>query len=236
MVEMVKAIEAALDDDIERSDWMSANTKKLAHEKLAAQIDKIGYPDKWYDYSSIEIKRDDYLGNVQRASAYEINRRLAKFGKPTDRQEWNMTPPTVNAYEDPQSNTINFPAGILQPPFFEAAQVDAVNFGAIGAVIGHEIIHGYDDQGRKFDALGNLRDWWTAEDAANYDKRDECITDEYTQDVPEAGVQQNGKLSAGEEQAEIRRQRSRQHNKRRSHATADVLLIVRARVVRTTAS
>jgi putative endopeptidase len=202
MLQMVKAIEVALDDDIENSDWMSAATKKLAHEKLAAQIDKIGYPEKWHDYSSVEINRNDYLGNVERSSAFEINRRLAKFGKPTDREEWNMTPPTVNAYEDPQSNTINFPAGILQPPFFEAAQIDAVNFGAIGAVIGHEIIHGYDDQGRKFDAEGNLREWWSPEDAANYDKRDECITDEYTQDVPEAGVKQNGKLSAGEDTAD----------------------------------
>ncbi len=202
MLEMVKAIESALDVDIENAAWMSSPTKKLAHEKLAAQIDKIGYPNRWRDYSSVEIRRDDYLGNVQRASAFEIGRRMARFGKPTDRQDWNMTPPTVNAYEDAQSNTINFPAGILQPPFFEAAQIDAVNFGAIGAVIGHEIIHGYDDQGRKFDAQGNLRDWWTPDDAANYDQRDGCITDEYTQDVPEAGVKQNGKLSAGEDTAD----------------------------------
>ncbi|MBI3478240.1 MAG: M13 family metallopeptidase [Acidobacteria bacterium] len=202
MLEMVKAIKSALQADIESSNWMSPKTKKLALEKLAAQVDKIGYPNRWLDYSSVAIKRDDYLGNVQHASAFEINRRLSKFGRPSDRQEWNMTPPTVNAYEDPTSNTINFPAGILQPPFFEVAQIDAVNFGAIGAVIGHEIIHGYDDQGRKFDAQGNLRDWWTPEDGANYDKRDECITDEYTQDVPEAGVKQNGKLSAGEDTAD----------------------------------
>jgi len=202
MLEMVKAIEVALDEDIENSSWMSEKTKKLAHEKLAAQVDKIGYPDQWRDYSELVIKRDDLLGNVQRASAFEIERRLAKFGKPVDRHEWAMTPPTVNAYEDPQTNTINFPAGILQPPFFDVAQLDAVNFGAIGAVIGHEIIHGYDDQGRKFDANGNLRDWWTTEDAANYDQRDECITDEYTQEVPEAGVKQNGKLSAGEDTAD----------------------------------
>jgi len=202
MLEMVKAIEVALNEDIENSSWMSAKTKKLAHEKLAAQVDKIGYPDEWIDYSSLEIKRGDFLGNVQRASAFELNRRMKKFGKPVDRHEWAMTPPTVNAYEDPQTNTINFPAGILQPPFFDVSQLDAVNFGAIGAVIGHEIIHGYDDQGRKFDANGNLRDWWTAEDAANYDQRDECITEEYTQDVPEAGVKQNGKLSAGEDTAD----------------------------------
>ena len=202
MLEMVKAIEAALNEDIDAADWMSAPTKRLAKEKLAAQIDKIGYPDKWLDYSAVEIKRDDYLGNIQRAAGFEINRRLSKFGKPTDRQEWAMSPPTVNAYEDAASNTINFPAGILQPPFFDATQVDAVNYGAIGGVIGHEIIHGYDDQGRKFDAKGNLRDWWTKEDAANYDKRDECITDEYTQDVPEGGVKQDGKLSAGEDTAD----------------------------------
>jgi putative endopeptidase len=202
MVEMVKAIETALNEEIQSADWMSASTKKLAEEKLAAQIDKVGYPDTWIDYSPVEIKRDDYVGNIQRSAAFEINRRLSKFGKPTDRQEWAMSPPTVNAYEDAASNTINFPAGILQPPFFDAGQVDAANYGAIGGVIGHEIIHGYDDQGRKFDAKGNLRDWWTKEDAANYDKRDECITDEYTQDVPEAGVKQNGKLSAGEDTAD----------------------------------
>ena len=155
MVEMVKGIKAALDEDIDAADWMSAPTKKRAHEKLAAQVDKIGYPDTWLDYSSVETRRDDYLGNIQRASAFEIHRRLAKFGKPTNREEWAMSPPTVNAYEDAASNTINFPAGILQPPFFEAAQVDAVNYGAIGMVIGHEIIHGYDDQGRKFDDKGN---------------------------------------------------------------------------------
>jgi len=202
MLEMVKAIEVALDEDIENSAWMSDKTKKLAQEKLAAQVDKIGYPDQWRDYSSLQIKRDDFLGNVERSAKYEMDRRLAKVGKPIDRHEWGMSPPTVNAYEDPQTNTINFPAGILQPPYFDVSQIDAVNFGAIGAVIGHEIIHGYDDQGRKFDANGNLRDWWTAEDAANYDERDKCITDEYTQDVPEAGVQQNGKLSAGEDTAD----------------------------------
>jgi putative endopeptidase len=202
MVEMVNNLKTALDQDIDAADWMSAETKKLAHEKLAAQIDKIGYPNAWLDYSSVEIKRDDYLGNIQRASAFEIHRRLSKSGQPTDRTEWAMSPPTVNAYEDAASNTINFPAGILQPPFFEAAQIDAVNYGAIGMVIGHEIIHGYDDQGRKFDDKGNLRDWWTADDAANYEKKDKCIQEEYTQDVPEAGVKQNGELSAGEDTAD----------------------------------
>ena len=202
MLQMVNAIKAALDQDIDAAQWMSDATKQAAHAKLAAQVDKIGYPDHWLDYSAVSIKRDDFLGNVQRASAFEIKRRLDKFGQPSDRYEWGMTPPTVNAYEDPPTNTINFPAGILQPPFFDAAASDAVNYGGIGGVIGHEIIHGYDDQGRKFDADGNLKDWWTAADAANYDQRDQCITDEYTQDVPEAGVKQNGKLSAGEDTAD----------------------------------
>ncbi len=193
MLQMVKAIKAALDQDIDAATWMSDTTKKAAHAKLAAQVDKIGYPDHWRDYSSVEIKRDDFLGNVQHSSSFEIKRRIAKFGQPADRYEWGMTPPTVNAYEDAQGNTINFPAGILQPPFFDALASDAINYGAIGAVIGHEITHGYDDQGRKFDADGNLKDWWTAADAANYEQRDKCIADEYTEDVPEAGVQQNGR-------------------------------------------
>ena len=202
MLEMVKAIEAALHQDIDAQTWMSPETKKLAHAKLRAQVDKIGYPDHWFDYSSVGIKRDDFLGNVSRASRFEIERRLSLVGKPADRSLWGMTPPTVNAYEDAQTNTINFPAGILQPPFFDAAQIDAVNFGGIGAVIGHEIIHGYDDQGRKFDANGNLKDWWTPSDAVSYDERGKCIADEYTEDVPEAGVKQNGKESQGEDTAD----------------------------------
>jgi putative endopeptidase len=202
MMQMVKAIETALHQDIDASDWMSAETKQKAHAKLSAQVDKIGYPDRWQDYSALEIKRDDFLGNMQRSSQFEIERRLALVGKPVDRSRWGMTPPTVNAYEDSQTNTINFPAGILQPPFFDASRIDAVNFGAIGVVIGHEIIHGYDDQGRKFDADGNLKDWWTPTDASAYEKRGQCISDEYTQDVPEAGVKQNGKLSQGEDTAD----------------------------------
>jgi putative endopeptidase len=202
MLKMVKAIESSLSKEIDDASWMSPETKRLAHVKLAAQIDKIGYPDHWRDYSSVTVKRDDFLGNVEHSSEFELHDRLSQVGKPADRRKWNMTPPTVNAYEDPQSNTINFPAGILQPPFFEASQIDAVNFGAIGAVIGHEIIHGYDDQGRKFDSEGNLREWWTPTDAANYEQRDSCIAEEYTQDVPEAGVKQNGKLSLGEDTAD----------------------------------
>ena len=202
MLQLVKTVEAALSREIDNADWMSAETKKRAHIKLATQVDKIAYPDHWIDYSTVEIKRDDYLGNVQRASRFEIGQRLSRVGKPVDRKMWGMTPPTVNAYEDAQTNTINFPAGILQPPFFDAKLGDAANFGAIGAVIGHEIIHGYDDQGRKFDADGNLKDWWTPSDSTAYEKRDNCIADEYTQDVPEAGVKQNGKLSLGEDTAD----------------------------------
>ncbi len=202
MLELVKAIEGTLGKEIDEADWMSAETKKRAHIKLAAQVDKIGYPDHWQDYSGVEIKRDDFLGNMQRTSRFEIQRRLSQVGNPVDRYRWGMTPPTVNAYEDAQTNTINFPAGILQPPFFDAKLGDAANYGAIGAVIGHEIVHGYDDQGRKFDADGNLRDWWTATDSAAYEKRDNCIADEYTQEVPEAGVKQNGKLSLGEDTAD----------------------------------
>jgi putative endopeptidase len=202
MLEMVKGIEGALGQDIDAADWMSEETKKKAHIKLAAQVDKIAYPDQWTDYATVDIKRGDYLGNMQRASRFEIERRLSEIGKPVNRYHWGMTPPTVNAYEDAQTNTINFPAGILQPPFFDGSLGDAVNYGAIGAVIGHEIIHGYDDQGRKFDADGNLKDWWTPTDSAAYDQRDGCIADEYTQDVPEAGVRQNGKLSLGEDTAD----------------------------------
>jgi putative endopeptidase len=202
MLEMVKAIEEALHRDIDAATWMSAETKTKAHAKLRAQIDKIGYPDTWLTYQDVEIKRDDFLGNVQRASRYEIDRRIAEIGKPVDRKLWGMTPPTVNAYEDPQTNTINFPAGILQPPFFDGKAIDAVNYGGIGAVIGHEIIHGYDDQGRKFDADGNLKDWWTPADSAAYEERGKCISDEYTQDVPEAGIKQNGQLSQGEDTAD----------------------------------
>jgi endothelin-converting enzyme/putative endopeptidase len=200
--EMVAALKVALSQEMDSMDWMSPETKKQAHVKLAAQIDKIGYPDHWRDYSPLEIRPDNHLANVERAAAFELNRQLQKIGKPLDRTEWGMTPPTVNAYEDPQTNTINFPAGILQPPFFDPTKDDTVNYAAAGAVIGHETIHGYDDQGRKFDENGNLRDWWTADDAKAYEKRGDCIADEYTEFVPEAGVQQNGRLTQGENTAD----------------------------------
>jgi putative endopeptidase len=200
--QMVNDLKAALAQEVDSMAWMSPETKKQAHVKLAAQIDKIGYPDHWRDYAALEIRPDNHLANVQRATAFEFDRQLAKIGKTLDRTEWGMTPPTVNAYEDPQTNTINFPAGILQPPFFDPSKDDTVNYAAAGAVIGHETIHGYDDQGRKFDANGNLRDWWTVDDAKAYDKRGDCIAEEYTQFIPEAGVQQNGRLAQGENTAD----------------------------------
>jgi endothelin-converting enzyme/putative endopeptidase len=203
-IEMVHAIEQALNDDVQSLGWMSAATKQQAITKLKGIEDKIGYPARWHDYSSVQITRDSYLSNVGQATSFEFERWIAKIGKPVDRAEWTMTPPTINAYYDPQLNTINFPAGILQPPFFDPSKDDAVNYGAIGMVIGHEIIHGFDDQGRKFDAHGNLRDWWTAEDGKQYDERGKCISDEYTQDVPDAGegVKQNGLLTQGEDTAD----------------------------------
>jgi putative endopeptidase len=202
MKQMVDNLKAALRQDIDSMDWMDAETKKQAQIKLAAQVDKIGYPDHWRDYSTLEIRSDNHLANVERASEFEFKRQLQKIGKPVDRTEWEMTPPTVNAYEDLQTNTINFPAGILQPPFFDPAMDDTVNYAAIGAVIGHETIHGYDDQGRKFDVTGNLRDWWTAEAAKAYDERGDCIADEYTEFVPELGVKQDGRLTQGENTAD----------------------------------
>jgi predicted metalloendopeptidase len=203
-VEMVHAIEKTLEQDIQAQTWMSSTTKEQAIVKLKAIEDKIGYPSHWRDYSSVKIVRDSYFANASQASSFEFERWVAKIGRPVDRSEWTMTPPTINAYYDPQLNTINFPAGILQPPFFDPTKDDAVNYGAIGMVIGHEIIHGFDDQGRKFDAHGSLRDWWTSEDAKQYEERGKCIADKYTQEVPEAGagVKQNGLLTQGEDTAD----------------------------------
>ena len=171
-LKMVHALETALAEDIEKLPWMTPATKKEALVKLQAITNKIGYPDKWRDYSSVEIKRDDAVGNSFRADQFEFQRQLDKIGKPVDRKEWGMTPPTVNAYYDPQMNNINFPAGILQPPFFDNGMDDAVNFGGIGMVIGHELTHGFDDEGRQFDPKGNLQDWWTPADAKEFQERD----------------------------------------------------------------
>jgi endothelin-converting enzyme/putative endopeptidase len=204
VLQLVQDLEQVLSKDIDAAEWMTPDTKKQAQQKLHATLDKIGYPDKWRDYSSVSISRPSNLLNRQHAAAFEYQRWVNKIGTPLDRTEWGMTPPTINAYEDAQSNTLNFPAGILQPPFFDPQQDDVVNYGAIGAVIGHEIIHGFDDQGRKFDAQGNLRDWWTESDAKAYDERGKCIADQYTQEVPEAGpgVKQDGRLTQGEDTAD----------------------------------
>ena len=201
-VQLVNDIKEALRQDLLAQQWMSPATRQQAVTKLQAQLEKIGYPDRWRDYSSVAISRNSYLENVQRASEFEFRRWVNKIGKPIDRKEWYMTPPTINAYEDPQTNTINFPAGILQPPFFDKDVDDAVNYGAIGSIIGHESIHGFDDQGRKFDAQGNLHDWWSEQDAKEYVARGKCISDEYTQEIPEAGVKQNGLMTQGEDTAD----------------------------------
>ena len=200
--ELVSQIRQALAAEIAQADWMSDRTKKEALIKQDATLQKIGYPDKWIDYSSVRIVPDNYLANLNAANAFELRRQIAKIGKPVDRLDWGMTPATINAYEDPQMNTINFPAGMLQLPFFGGGQDDASNYGAIGMVIGHEAIHGFDDQGRKFDAKGNMRDWWAPEDAKRYDEKDKCIVTQYSQVVPEYGIAQKGELTAGEDTAD----------------------------------
>jgi putative endopeptidase len=202
MLEMVHDIEAAMGRDIDQVDWMSEPTKLRAKEKLHAVANKIGYPDKWRDYSKLQIKPDDALGNAKRADEFENDRQLTKIGKPVDRDEWEMTPPTVNAYYDPSMNNINFPAGILQPAFYDPKQDDAVNYGHIGAVIGHELTHGFDDEGKKFDAKGNLSDWWTPEDTKKFVARTDCLAQEYGSFTAVDDVKVNGKLTLGENTAD----------------------------------
>jgi putative endopeptidase len=202
MVQMVADIEAAMGRDIDGLQWMSPETKVKAKEKLHLVANKIGYPDKWRDYSKLEVKPDDALGNQFRADAFENDRQLNKIGKPVDHGEWNMTPPEVNAYYDPSMNDINFPAGILQPAFYDPKQDDAVNYGHIGAVIGHELTHGFDDQGKKFDGKGNLNDWWTADDTKNFVGRTDCLVNEYGSFVAVDDVKVNGKLTLGENTAD----------------------------------
>jgi endothelin-converting enzyme/putative endopeptidase len=202
MLELVHALEKALRADIHSLPWMTETTKKQALHKLESISNKIGYPDNWRDYSRLEIVRGDALGNSQRANRFQFQRDLNKVGKPADRNEWVMSPPTVNAYYHPLHNNINFPAGILQPPFFDASADDALNFGAIGAVIGHELTHGFDDQGRKFDAGGNLNDWWTEEDGAEFEKRASCFEKQYAGYTAVDDVKLNGKLTLGENTAD----------------------------------
>jgi len=200
---MVRQIETAMEEDIESLTWMTPETKKNALIKLHAVANKIGYPDKWRDYSALDIKRGDEMGNVWRSRQFEFHRDLAKIGKPQDRSEWNMTPPTVNAEYDPQRNDINFPAGILQPPLFDPASDAAPNYGNTGGTIGHELTHGFDDEGRQFDAIGNLRDWWTPADAREFEQRASCISNQYSQYVVVDDIKINGKLTLGEDVADL---------------------------------
>jgi endothelin-converting enzyme/putative endopeptidase len=201
-LQMVQDIKNAMRQDIDSAPWMSGETKKAAMVKLEAVVDRIGYPDEWRDYSSIRVTRDDALGNRQRALLFNRKRSLAKIGQPVDRGEWSMTPPTVNAYYSPDRNNINFPAGILQPPFYRSGRDAAVNYGAAGAVIGHELTHGFDDQGRKFDGQGNLRDWWTAADGKAYEERATCVADQYSGYAVDGETHVNGRLTLGENTAD----------------------------------
>ena len=202
-VRMTRRIEEAMREDIRTLTWMSEATKKRALEKLDTIVNKIGYPDKWRDYSSIAVKRDDFFGNVERAQRFESKRDLAKIGKPLDRGEWLMTPPTVNAYYNAQMNDINFPAGVLQPPLYDPKMDDAPNYGNTGGTIGHELTHGFDDQGRQFDAQGNLKDWWTADDAKAFNERADCIANQYAQYVIVDDIKINSRLTLGEDVADV---------------------------------
>jgi predicted metalloendopeptidase len=202
MLEMVDALEKALGADIKDLPWMTADTRKQAEIKLKAITNKIGYPDHWRDYSSVDIRPNDLLGNTERAREFEVHRERNKIGRPVDKSEWEMSPPTVNAYYQAAQNDINFPAGILQPPFFDQSQDDAVNYGGIGVVIGHELTHGFDDQGSKFDAEGNLRNWWTDQDRLEFEQRTTCIADEYSSFVAVDDVHLNGRLTLGENTAD----------------------------------
>ena len=196
--EMVLNLIAALRSDIPTLSWMTAETKDAAIAKFEAFNIKIGYPDKWRDYSKLTVDRGSYVTNVRRAAAFENARELSKIGKPVDRNEWGMTPPTVNAYYSPTRNEIVFPAGILQPPFYDPKADDAINYGGMGAVIGHEISHGFDDQGSQFDPKGNLRNWWTADDRKNFNERATCVETQFNGYEVEPGLHQNGKLVLGE--------------------------------------
>jgi putative endopeptidase len=202
MLNLVDALEKSLDQDIRDLAWMSDDTKKQAKIKLNAIRNKIGYPEKWRDYSSLKIERGDLIGNFFRANEFEARREMNKIGKPLDRTEWGMTPPTVNAYYSGSYNEIVFPAGILQPPFFDKNMDDAVNMGGIGVVIGHELTHGFDDQGRKFDPQGNLRDWWTEQDGKEFEKRVSCVADEYSSFIAVDDLHLNGRLTLGENTAD----------------------------------
>ena len=199
---MVNALEKSLGQDIQDVPWMGPDTKKQAMVKLAAITNRIGYPDKWRDYSNLNIVRGDAMGNSERANVFEFQRQLNKIGKPLDKKDWPYPPATVNASYNPLQNNITFPAGILQAPFYNNAADDAMNFGGIGAVIGHELTHGFDDEGRKFDAQGNLREWWTEQDGKEFEKRASCVADEYSGFTAIDDIKVNGKLTLGENVAD----------------------------------
>jgi endothelin-converting enzyme/putative endopeptidase len=202
-VDMTRQIEVAMGNEIKDLPWMGSETKVQALLKLVTLANKIGYPDKWRDYSSVRIAPDDFAGDVGRAATFEMHRDLAKIGKPVDRTEWGMTPPTVNAYYNGQMNDINFPAGVLQPPLFDFKLDDAPNFGNTGATIGHELTHGFDDEGRQFDASGNLKDWWTDKDATAFKDRTACVVDQYAQYTVIDNIKINSKLTLGEDVADL---------------------------------
>jgi putative endopeptidase len=202
-LDMVDRIEAAMRQRIEQLDWMSPETKKQALIKLEGIRNKIGYPDKWRDYSSIKLTQDDFAGDIERAGAFELYREINKIGKPVDHGEWMMSAATVDAYFDPQMNDINFPAGVLQPPVYDARMDDAPNYGDTGGTIGHELTHGFDDEGSQYDAKGNLKNWWTKEDREKFDARTKCVDDQYSSYISVDDVHLNGKLTLGENVADL---------------------------------
>jgi putative endopeptidase len=202
-LEMTLAIEQAMGKDIDSLDWMNPDTKVQAKEKLHAVMNKIGYPDKWRDYSKLVIARDDALGNQERVRQFNFARDLAKIGKPVDKGEWYMSPPTVNAYYNSQQNNVNFPAGYFQPPFFSDKEDDAANYGDMGSTIGHELTHGFDDEGRQFDKEGNLKEWWTKDDETKFKQKAQCMVDQYDAIEAVPGVHLNGKLTLGENLADL---------------------------------
>jgi endothelin-converting enzyme/putative endopeptidase len=200
---MTEQIETAMQHEIENLDWMSPETKQEALRKLHIIRNKIGYPDHWRDYTKLEVKPNDFIGNVSRAYEFEDAREWNKLGKPVDLLEWGMTPPTVNAYFNPQMNDINFPAGVLQPPLYDPKLDDAPNYGNTGATIGHELTHAFDDEGRQFDSKGNLRDWWTQADAKGFEDRINCIRDQYAEYIIVDDIHINSKLTSGEDVADL---------------------------------
>ncbi len=200
---MTKQIQEAMARDIESLTWMGPRTKQQALEKLHRMVNKIGYPDKWRDYAAVQVKAMDFLGNVERTTQFKARYELDKIGKPVDHTEWGMTPPTVNAYYDPQMNDINFPAGVLQPPLYDPKMDDAPNYGNTGGTIGHELTHGFDDEGRQFDAHGNLKDWWTEQDARAFTARAQCVVDQYAQYTVVDDIKINSKLTEGEDIADL---------------------------------